>query len=60
MSLATLEKAILAELKTVTDNPKLTKNSIMEWANMPVKAEEGEILAYLPELMLHVAYKPKK
>lgn len=60
MSIASFERELLAELKTVTGNSKLTKNSIMEWSTTPVKAQEGELLAELPGLHVYVAYKPKK
>ena len=38
MSMATLEKGILAELRTVTGKKKLTRNDIMEWSTGEVKA----------------------
>lgn len=64
MSMATLEKAILAELKKVANNPKLTKNNIMAWeTGKSLKAEEGETLYYLPELGVSCAVQiatPKK
>ncbi len=57
MSMASLEREILAELKQITGNSKLTKNSIQEWSTTPVKAQEGELLAELPKLHVFVAYK---
>lgn len=57
MSLATLERAILAELRVVAGDKKLQQEDIMEWSTGPVKAEEGETLYYLPELAVHVAVK---
>jgi hypothetical protein len=56
MSLATLETAILAELGRVTGNVALKKKNIREWATSPVEAQGGEVLAYLPDLRIHVAY----
>lgn len=62
MSIATLEKAILAELKTVAKNPKLTKNNIMEWrcGNGGIEPREGETIYYLPVLKITCAVKIKK
>ena len=57
MSLASLEKAILKELKEVTKNKKLTKNNMMEWSTSKIKAQEGETLVQLPELKVWVCYK---
>jgi hypothetical protein len=57
MSLASLEKAILKELKEITNNKKLTKNSIMEWSTSEIKPEDGETLIQLPELKVWVCYK---
>lgn len=59
MSVASFERALLQELREVTGNKKLTRNSWMEWSTTPVKAEEGEKLAHLPKLGIHVAYKDK-
>ena len=60
MSLASLEREMLFELKRVTKNPKLTKNSIQEWSTGPVKAQAGETLIFLPTLQINVAYKEKR
>lgn len=59
MSLASLEKAILAELKEVTGNKKLTKNSIQEWSTGEITPHDGEQQAFLPVVRVHVAYKVK-
>lgn len=59
MSMASLEKEILKELKEVTGNPKLTKNSIMEWSTGTVKAQAGEKLVRLPKLQINCAIKEK-
>ncbi len=60
MSIASFERELLFELKEVTGNKKLTRNSWMEWSTTPVKAQDGELLAFLPKLSIHVAYKDKK
>lgn len=56
MSFATLETAILAELWHVTGKVTLKRKHIMEWSTTPVEAKEGELLAFLPQLRVHVAY----
>ena len=55
MSMQTLERAILAEAKTVLNNPKLKMKDIMEWSTGPVKAEDGEVIVELPGLGVNVA-----
>lgn len=50
MSLATLEKEIARELG-------IKRSQIMEWATHEIKAQEGEKLAYIKSLGVHVAYK---
>lgn len=63
MSMATLEREILSELKEVTDNKKLTKNSIMEWRCGSkedlgkLDLQDGEKSIYLPKLNICVAFK---
>ena len=60
MSMATLEKAVLEELRKVTGNNKLRKKDIMEWSTGEVKSQADEDLAHLPELGVNVAYKRGK
>jgi hypothetical protein len=50
MSMASLEREILAEAKDVFKNQKLTKNKIIEWSTGDVKAQDGEVAAYLPKI----------
>lgn len=57
MSMATLEKAILDGLHSVSGNPKITKNWIMEWSTGEIKVDEGETLYRLPELGINCAVK---
>lgn len=59
MSMASLEKAILAELKIVAGKPKLKMKNIMEWSTGEIEVLEtsGETLVRLPELGVNVAYK---
>lgn len=57
MSMKSLEKAILTEAKTVTKKTKLRMKDILEWSTGAVKAQEGEMLYYLPELGVNIAIK---
>lgn len=57
MSLASLENEIVIELRSITGNPKITKNWIMEWSTGKLKAQEGETLYWLPETCVNVAIK---
>jgi hypothetical protein len=57
MSFATLERAVLAELKQVAKNNKLRLKDIMEWSTGEVKAQEGETLYFLPDLKVWCAVK---
>lgn len=62
MSLRTLEAAIRRELHLVTGNTKIRQKDIMEWqcgipTETPLVAQEGEKLAFLPKLGVHVSYK---
>ena len=59
MSFNSLEKAVLQELRGVTNNPKLKIKNIMEWSTGYVNAQEGEILIQLPSLKINVVYKEK-
>lgn len=57
MSFATLERAVLAELRQVTKNSKLRLKDIMEWSTGEVKAQEGETLYFLPDLKVWCTVK---
>ena len=57
VSLQTLEREILKELKIVANNPKLRNKDIMEWSTTPVEAHDGETLYHLPKLGIHCAVK---
>jgi hypothetical protein len=54
MSLATLERAILDEARTVTGRPKLRKKDLLAWSTGPLPYEAGETPAFLPALQVHV------
>jgi len=57
MSMATLERAILAELKTVAKNPKLKTKDILEWRCGDIEPQEGETVLNLPGMGVHCAIK---
>jgi len=57
MSIRTLESAILAEAKKVTDNKKLRLKDIMEWRTTKIKTHPNEKLYYLPDIGVHIAVK---
>lgn len=57
MSVASLEKAIVKELRIVAKNEKIKLKDLMEWSTGELKAQEGETLFFLPDLKVHCAVK---
>ncbi len=57
MSVASLEKAIVKELRTVAKNEKIKLKHLMEWSTGELKAQEGETLFFLPDLKVYCAVK---
>lgn len=62
MSMKTLETAIIKELRTITGNPKLTMDSVMEWSTLEGSVrkymiEKNEQLFHCPEIGVWVAVK---
>ncbi len=57
MSMATLERAILAGARTAFNNPKLRQKDIREWACGKIKKVDGETLIYVSEPGVYVAIK---
>lgn len=55
MSMATLERAILAGMKTVFNNSKLRIKDIREWSSGDIKPQTGEVVAYIPDPGVFVA-----
>jgi hypothetical protein len=50
MSMATLERAILANAKVVFKNPKLRMKDILEWSSGEIKPEnDTEVTARIPD-----------
>ena len=60
MSFRDLERAILAELKVVSQNTKLRLNDIMEWRNSELQPHEDETLYFLPNLKIWCCVKIPK
>jgi hypothetical protein len=49
MSMATLERVILQNARTVLNNPKLKMANILEWSTGEVKPRAGEIIVRIPD-----------
>ena len=61
MSMASLERAIVEEARSVLVNPKFRLKDLMEWKTGSadagsIEAHDGEGLAYLPELQVWIAF----
>ena len=58
MSMATLERAILDELKSVANDNKIRKKDVLAWeTGRNLRAGTGETLYYLPSLGVSVVVK---
>lgn len=57
MSIASLEREILAEARTVFQNSKLRKMDIQEWSTSEIKPIDGEVVARCPVIGCYVAIK---
>lgn len=57
MSMATLERAILAGAKEVLNNKKLRMKDIMEWSTGDLKPNDGEVCIMIPDLDVNVCVK---
>ena len=57
MSMATLERAVLAGVKVLFANPKLRMADIQEWSSGNIKPHAGEVVAYVPDPGVFVAIK---
>lgn len=55
MSMATLERAVLAGARIVFNNPKLKMKDVQEWSSGEIKAQEGEVVAYVPDPGVYAA-----
>lgn len=54
MSMATLEKVILASAREVLENPKLKMKDILEWSTADVKSQIGEVVIYVKDPGVYV------
>lgn len=57
MSVATLERAILAGAKLVLCNKKLRMKDIMEWSTGEIVAHDGEVAVYVLDPGVFVVVK---
>ena len=57
MSMATLERVILAGARDVFKNPKLRQKDITEWSSANIQPEADEVVAYIPDPGVWVAIK---
>lgn len=57
MSMASLERAILAGAKIVFCNNKLRNKDIQEWSTGTIEPHEGERVARVPDPGVYVAVK---
>jgi hypothetical protein len=60
MSLATLERAILAGAKIELKNPKLRQKDIQEWSTSEVKPQNGEVALRIPDPGIWIAVKKER
>lgn len=63
MSLARLERAIVAGARAVLKNPKLTAGALMEWSTdeqtVKKNAQEGEVVLFVPDPGVWIAVLQK-
>ena len=57
MGMRELERAVLAEAKTITGNKKLRMKDIMEWSTGDIVPHPGEKLYRLPDMGVNIAVK---
>ncbi len=57
MSVQTLEREIVMELKRIIKNSKFRLKDLMEWKSAEITPHEGEKVIKLPGLGLWVAFK---
>lgn len=55
MSMATLERAVLAGAKVTFNNPKLKMKDILEWSTGQVTPQDGEVVARVEDPGVYVA-----
>ncbi len=57
MSMATLERAVLAAAKVAFKNPRLRMKDIQEWSSGEIKAHNGEVSVYVSDPGVFVVIK---
>lgn len=57
MSMATLERAIIAGARTILKNSKLRVKDMQEWSTSEVTPQDGEIVVFVPDPGVYVAFK---
>lgn len=57
MSMKTLDREILNELRTIAKLPKLRIKDIQDWSMSNITAQFGEVVHYLPRLEIYAAIK---
>jgi len=57
MSLQTLERDIVAEIRIVTKNSKFRVKDLMEWKSAEITPQDGEKVVFLPGMRLWAAFK---
>ncbi len=55
MSMATLERAVLAGAKVAFNNPRLRMKDLREWSTGEVKPHDGEVVAHVEDPGVNVA-----
>ena len=52
-----IDRAILAEVRIVKNDPSIQNKEVMEWSTGAIKPHEGEEILQLPRLGVNVALK---
>ena len=56
MSIATLERAVVAGAREVLNNPKLRVKDLLEWSTSKVQPHDGEVVIFVPDLGTWAAF----
>lgn len=60
MSMATLERAVLAGARVVLNNQKLKKADIQEWSTGEIEPHDGEVIVHVRDPGVYVAVKKEQ
>lgn len=55
MSMASLERVILANAKVFFKNPKLRLKDLQEWSTGKIVTQDGEVVEWIPDPGVYVA-----